>query len=455
MNPSENDDDYLNQIKARIRIEADAARQRTPLPRHDPPPRSVASVDHNDGIDRDRLDYSLAELCAPHHIAFLDLVFRAILKRPPDDAGSSTQMRLIGAGASKVEIIGNLRYSPEGLRVGTRIAGLRPRYLLSKACRVPVLGLGLEWLIAFAALPFMARHLRAADAYATALSNTAADSRQALADRLGDATRSAETQLATLSAQTGARLVELDARAADLDERTRALHARQDRPEHELALLRHEVLAIKHWVTSLQTSLDALDTEATDRSERDQQLAAKLNAHLVAADPGRAARHAAWAEALLQRTTAPTEVLDLASNNGAWPAALAARGAAVRGVEANRVLQLDAQARGIAVGYGQPAVELARLADASLGALTVASTAAVLRQQGLADLLAQAQRVLKPGGWLLLGCERHAAAELESPTRAAAPDAKLLEDVLRACGCAQVVRIDAADGTPALLAQWA
>ena len=99
---SEPSEDQLDRIKSQIRADADAARLRAPLP-----PRAPA------GAARDAAPAptgaSIADLAGFGGIAFVDRVYRVILKRPPDPAGLERQMALLGSGASKIEVIGDLR----------------------------------------------------------------------------------------------------------------------------------------------------------------------------------------------------------------------------------------------------------------------------------------------------------------------------------------------------------
>ncbi len=76
---------------------------RDPLPRRDPPPRATQArrPAFDEGIERERLDYAIGELTGPHYRAFLDQAFRALLKRPPDEAGSELQIHLLVAQLSQ------------------------------------------------------------------------------------------------------------------------------------------------------------------------------------------------------------------------------------------------------------------------------------------------------------------------------------------------------------------
>jgi SAM-dependent methyltransferase len=396
-------DDQLERIKAEIRAEADAARVRLPLPRHDPP-APPPSVDTG-GIERARLDYSIGELTGPDYQAFVELAFRSLLKRDPDDAGSEAQIRLLAAGRPKAEILGNLRWSAEGRRVGTRVRGLRLRYLLAKASRVPLAGYLLDWALALAGLPFLLRHMRGAETVTAArfraIDTVERERIDAVRAEMVARTDELRGDLHALRARMdGAeqRLATLDARADRLEQRADAAADAQD-----VAALRHHVHSINHWLVSLQQALDTVEQAAgTEREEADAFAA--LCAGETAARDGREARDTRRANALAARLRPEAAVFDLGSGDGSGLLALRSHGLRAHGVEGNRVLAERARARGADVAAGEPMEALARVTDGDLDALGLAAAAFAPAQ--VPALLAHARRVLKPGGCLLVRLER-------------------------------------------------
>jgi len=390
-------DDQLERIKAEIRAEADAARARLPLPRHDPPPAPPPPAGAS-GIERARLDYSIGELTGADYQDFVELAFRSLLKRDPDDAGSEAQIRLLAAGRPKAEILGNLRWSAEGRRVGTRVRGLRPRYLLAKASRVPLAGFVLDWALALAGLPFLLRHMRGAETV-TAARFRAIDTLER--ERI-DALRA--EQVARTDELRG-ELHALRARVDGAEQRLATLDARADRLEQgdsEVAALRHHVHSINHWLVSLQQALDTI--EQAVGSEREE---ADAFAALCAGEPAtrdvREARNTRRANALAARLRPEAAVFDLGSGDGSGLLALCSHGLRAHGIEANRVLAERARARGADIAAGEPLEALARVADGDLDALGLAAAAFAPAQVPV--LLAHARRVLKPTGCLLVRLE--------------------------------------------------
>lgn len=432
-------DEYLERVKAEIRQEAEAARVRAPLPRLDPPPREQHRAAVDDGIDRARLDYTIAELTGADYSAFIDQAFRAVLKRAPDDAGSEMQVRLLAAGVAKAEVLGNLRWSPEGRRLGVHVRGLWPRYVLAKLTRVPVVGYFVEWGLALAGLPMLLRHQRAADTSIAARFNAAADAQRQSEQRIGElaaahASLSAEhdrrsQELREEIRRLQLRVDELERQAAQLDTRAHGLETRTDAAAHEMVGLRHYVHTAHHWIASLQRGVEEIDAaDAAERYRADRLLAGiDIDAGEAAA---RSERHAGWSAALAERLPAGARVLDLGSADGAWIDALAARGFDASGVERNAVLTARAQQRGVRVALGDAQAVLERCADASLDGVTMAVGMLAPDARVAALMLDEVRRVLKPQASLLVRIESDVRVDIGAPV----PDAQHCMRVLAAAG---------------------
>ena len=400
-----------------------------------PPPAS--------GIQRDRLDYSIRELVGAHYIGFIDQAFRSILKRPPDEAGMHVQVRLLAGGASKAEILGNLRWSAEGRRIGTRIKGLPARYLLAKAARLPVLGYFVDWAIALAGLPLLLRHQRAADtsvearfgAQADALRNTDARTdalQRALAER-ADALHQDIVRLAQQLEHLQFGLVGVQQRLDALEPRAAKLETDADATGRSIIELTHFVHANNHWVASLQRSLSDIDELARSEDESAGVIAARVVERVDDA-VARNARYLEWSTDLARRLPVRTRVLDLGSGNGSWIEAMRAQGLEADGVEPVAALAGAAQARALPVAAGDPRATLARCEDASVSAITLAPAALVLPASAAISLLSDVTRVLSRDGWLLLRLDR-------DPHRLAGGirwDAQRWRELLVAAGFGQV-----------------
>jgi O-antigen chain-terminating methyltransferase len=102
--------------------------------------------------------YALSELLDRYDEDFLCTAYQAILDRRPDASGQHTYLGGLRAGRlSKIDILGRLRFSPEGRERKITVRGLLPVWLAHTAYRIPVLGALLAWLSALMRLPRLVR----------------------------------------------------------------------------------------------------------------------------------------------------------------------------------------------------------------------------------------------------------------------------------------------------------
>jgi 2-polyprenyl-3-methyl-5-hydroxy-6-metoxy-1,4-benzoquinol methylase len=150
-------DEVLRTLRARVQAELASE---SPSLRGEP---TGAPEDwHFDGLPRfaERADVSgsvpttLVEYTNYHDEDFVRHAYHGLLGREPDATGWSSNLSALRSGAlSKVQILGRMRYSPEGRRRKSPVAGLLPRFLADQAMRVPVLGYVLKLGVAIARLP--------------------------------------------------------------------------------------------------------------------------------------------------------------------------------------------------------------------------------------------------------------------------------------------------------------
>ena len=471
--------DFLERVKAEILSEAARLRASVPLPRVDPidDAATAFAAPAVDGIERQRLDYAIAELTGSDYVAFVEQAFRAILKRPSDEGGREQQLQLLAQGAAKAEVLGNLRWSPEGHRIGVRVRGLLPRYALAKLGRVRGIGSIVQWGLAFAALPLLLRHQRAADTQAAArhgsllarIDERAGGVQQELAQARAqlDAVIAAhatalanhDTALAAhdesrsrleyrLQSQHDERVRLVDATLHSVHARFEAIQRRGDGLSAEIAELRQHVLAMNHWTTSLQRSLDELEQVAEAARDETDALYAALATEGASA---RAAPLAATAGLFARNLSAEARVLDLGSGDGLWLRALAALGHAGNGVEPNAVLAQRARDAGVDVATGDAFALLGRCADASLDGLALDAGLLSANSFAILEFTRHAARALKPQAPLLL--------RFDLPPRDAANAAAPLPDrlararaLVASSGFAAIETLDG-DAAPGVLAR--
>jgi hypothetical protein len=393
-------DDPLDRIKAVIRADADALRSQATLPERIANARAAELPVASGGT-------SIPELARFAGPAFVDNAYRTILGREPDAEGFAQQMAALGAGTNKIEILGDLRYSAEGRQRGVAIAGLRPRYLVAKLGRVPVVGAIVQWIVAALSLPHLLRHQRATEA---SLAVNFGEVRSALAiaeQRFADAEQRDQDLRRDLSSAVD----ELSERITRTEKAAHEIRVYIESMNASVAELRQLALTMNHWTIEVRKSIAAIEAaEADERAQRDETEAVAILA-ARARDGGRAERLSAWAGELARRATQGACVLDLGIGAD-WLAMLAKRGFAASAIETNSALHRDARERKLDVTLGDPAVLIARIEDASLDALTV--------DAGVFDarLAREARRILKRGGVLVVvetHTERAGVADLVEP----------------------------------------
>ena len=426
-------DNPLRRIKEEIRADARVARARaSSTTRVAPAPRSLGS-----GTPV-RDEFTIDELASFHFIEFVERAYAAVLRRTPDSAGFGAQIRLLEAGRSKVEILGNLRYSGEGRAVGVRIPWLWPRYLLAKSTRVPILGYAIEWLMCVGGLPRVLRHQRAADAYHSARNHLIVRDIAGLAGQL-DSLREEMVRLERAQETAAAQFQQLG-------ERFVPVHAEVGKAFHEIRDLRHLVLSMNHWLASLRQNLSALEAAEADQARKADALYADVTEQMIEADRQRPMRLEEWVESFVPGLSASAEVLDIGSGID-WLQALSRRGVNVTAVNSNNEIGQRIRDSGIPIAVAEPSVVLARIADQSLDGVTILDLASLLRTMPAVILFDILRRVLRPGGEVLfgIGVESATIADRLEGRASALVDGDLIERALQVSGFVEIRRVDSAD----------
>ena len=104
--------------------------------------------------------YDLADLLAFEDREFVHVAYLALVCRPADRSGLTSYLRLLRAGREKVWILGRIRWSAEGRRVGVTVRGLWLRYLWSRLFLLPFVGWVFDLIVAAVTLPVVAKRAR-------------------------------------------------------------------------------------------------------------------------------------------------------------------------------------------------------------------------------------------------------------------------------------------------------
>ena len=203
--------------------------------------------------------YTLAEMLRPSDEEFVDNTFRILLRRSATDAEKAHYLNALRSGVSgKVEILGRIRFSDEGVQHGVHVDGLLVPYKLHRWRRVPVLGWFLATGIVLFRLPRLFAHLQMLEA-------AGAQENQQVGRALNDLAQAAET------------------RQAQLDDQLDVLAGSQRRLQAQLST---ELPAHAEAIDRLQRQLAAqasLTAQIKDRLQKLDQLEATLTARFESA----------------------------------------------------------------------------------------------------------------------------------------------------------------------------
>ena len=107
----------------------------------------------------DQASYHVRDFLPFNEAEFIRVAHRAILRREADTSNLTNFLSSWHEGASKVYLLGQMRYSEEGEQRAVPITGLRSRFLLEQAYRLPLIGYLLRWLVSLLTLPKRLRTL--------------------------------------------------------------------------------------------------------------------------------------------------------------------------------------------------------------------------------------------------------------------------------------------------------
>lgn len=116
--------------------------------------------------------YEVSDFLKFHDREFVINSYRGILQREPDQDSLDYYLKQLRSGSqSKAEIVGRLRYSPEGRSKNVSISGLLVPFVTAMTYKLPVLGYLLQILASIIRLPTIIRNICSFEAHAMALNN--------------------------------------------------------------------------------------------------------------------------------------------------------------------------------------------------------------------------------------------------------------------------------------------
>ena len=405
-----------------------------------PPPLNLARLSAAAVPVPSKERYTTEELLRYHDEEFLHYAYRAILRRDPDPNGLASFLdELRGGRVSRIEVLGRLRYSPEGRAAAVPVRGLALRFAVRSARRIPVLGRVIAILQYVLRLPEVVGSLerlesadfrrerdmrRQIDANSAAVESTLASISEQWSGQVAkrdDAIARTEARISGLERSMGGLESGLDRTRAELA--GKAETAALDRVA-EQAFAKADLEEVQRLASSVDAKADR--TEVTDLARRVptliEDLAARFELLRAGADPRFDAfygkledRFRGTRDAIGKRVEvylpivaaagAGTErrpVVDLGCGRGEWLEVLATHGYAARGVDANAVMVAGCVERGLQVEPGDALDYLKASNSSSFGAVTAMHVVEHLRFGETLLLAEEALRVLCPGGVLIL-----------------------------------------------------
>ena len=225
--------------------------------------------------------YSVGDFVALNDIDFVETSYRVLLRRAADPAGLAVALADLRQGIrTKVHILGDIRFSPEGRERCVHVDGLLLPYKLQQWSRRRFVGRPLAWALSIARLPTLLRRIDAASARDAQEVQNLGLHVNALAARLdSDAlTATLECRLAQIEQQLSELAARSDRQDARMDQRVDTLETSfQDRFDQLGGSVNRRIDEV---TTSVQPLVDRID----DALRRQEQQFAGFTAHLATID---------------------------------------------------------------------------------------------------------------------------------------------------------------------------
>jgi len=335
-------------------------------------------------------EYILADFLGYHDLAFVTHAYEAILHRAPDEHAMAHLHALRSGGASKIEVLAALRWSPEGMGHGVHIDGLLVPYKLHSWRRIPLLGWMLDLVHRVIRLP---RHSRVMEAHLSSISGDLQFFQGRISQVVAEQAAHLESQEAALrSAPSTAEVAELGQRINVLAEQLAAVQAapRYRRPPPVRQTAGSQDQGPINEGSAVDADLDELYAAFEDRFRGPQaEIRQRLEPYLkFVGDVGAG--------------TSGAPVLDLGCGRGEWLDMLRGQALVASGVDLNGLFVAECEDKGLDVEYIDALSKLRSLPDASLGMVTLFHLAEHLPFRILIDLIDEVHRVLVPGGGLIM-----------------------------------------------------
>lgn len=343
--------------------------------------------------------YHVKDLLRFHGVDFIRNAYLALLLREPDEAGMAHYMEALASGYfNKIDILDSLSASPEGRRNNVRIDGLALPVVVRRLGRIPIIGYVVRLMIAVVRLPRQIQHQNQFEFYLW-------PQLQRMADYQNQSRREATETTAQISSQ----LLDLSQHHATLSQHHETLSQ-----HHETLLQHHETLSQHHQTLSTRQAEfgNAVDSRFAEFEQELESLTADWDPKLDGLYASFEDRFRGEREEVQRRLEVylpllieagiTNGVLDIACGRGEWLRSLQSNNIVGRGVDRNRVFIEECRQSGLNVTEADALVHLQELPANSLNVVTSFHFVEHLPFEVLIKLVDEIERVLKPGGLVIL-----------------------------------------------------
>jgi SAM-dependent methyltransferase len=200
----------------------------------------LSRLSESSGIILRHSHYDLNTLLAYHDEDFMRNAYLALLGREPDSEGASRYLAKLRNGElAKVEVLGRIRFSPEGRLAGVKVAGLVVPFGLRTLRRIPVIGYVVGIVQYVVRLPTVVRNLERLEAVVflhrlelrRAVNSVETEIEGAMQGTYADLSHRIESESAQAEQRLGERVELLASRIAEIDDlasRLQSQRAAQD-----------------------------------------------------------------------------------------------------------------------------------------------------------------------------------------------------------------------------------
>ena len=323
--------------------------------------------------------YHINDLLRYHDRVFVQVAYRAVLKRSPEETESLRDLkRLRGGYVNKVDLLADLRFSPEGRAKGVQLDGLVFPALIRRLGQLPLIGYPIRLGIALLRLPNSICEQREFGSYVLSQHEQIADFINVTADRLTERFNSLANEQQTI--------VQRQLDGEKWQEHFESVSGTYfDDLKQRIATLRvdtaQELAALRFRLGDLtDPDLETLYVALEDRFRGTRaEIKERFREYLP-----------------YVKDSAP--VIDLGCGRGEWLELLAENGIQARGIDSNALQVEQCRARGLDVAEHDLFAYLQSLPDESAGAITGFHIIEHLSFNALIALLNEAMRLLRPGG---------------------------------------------------------